>query len=74
MDYLAEGINQGNLIITTIIMIFLVIASTKARVLDSAGVAAAVLVGFGWTTRPLDMVANSVSIFGFLPSSDKMEI
>ena len=45
MDYLAEGINQGNLIITTIIMIFLVIASTKARVLDSAGVAAAVLVG-----------------------------
>ena len=45
MDYLAEGINQGNLIITTIIMIFLVIASNKARVLDSAGVAAAVFVG-----------------------------
>ena len=45
MDYLAEGINQGNLIITTIVMIFLVIASTKARVLDSAGVAAAVFVG-----------------------------
>ena len=45
MDYLAEGINQGNLIITTIVMIFLVIASTRARVLDSAGVAAAVFVG-----------------------------
>ncbi len=45
MDYLAEGINQGNLIITAIVMIFLVIASTKARVLDSAGVSAAVFVG-----------------------------
>ena len=45
MDYLAEGINQGNLIITAIVMIFLVVASTKARVLDSAGVSAAVFVG-----------------------------
>ena len=45
MDYLVEGINQGNLIITSIVMVALVIASTKARVLDTAGVAAAVFVG-----------------------------
>ncbi len=45
MDYLAEGINQGNLIITSLTIILLIVASTKARVLDSAGVAAAVFVG-----------------------------
>ena len=45
MDYLLEGINQGNLIITSIVMLILVIASTKARFLDTAGVAAAVFIG-----------------------------
>ena len=45
MDYLLEGLNQGNLIITSVVMLVLVIASTKARFLDTAGVAAAVFVG-----------------------------
>ena len=45
MDYLLEGINQGNLIITSIVILILVIASTKARFLDTAGVAAAVVIG-----------------------------
>ena len=45
MDYLAEGVNQGNFIVTSIVMIVLVIASNKAKVLDAAGVAAAVFVG-----------------------------
>ena len=45
MDYLLEGINQGNLIITSIVMLILVIAATKARCLDTAGVAAAVFIG-----------------------------
>ena len=45
MDYLTEGINQGNLIISCMIIVVLVIGSTKARVLDSSGVAAAVFVG-----------------------------
>ena len=45
MDYLLEGINQGNLIITSIVMLVLVIASTKARFLDTAGVAAAAFIG-----------------------------
>ena len=45
MDYLTEGINQGNLVITSMVMLVLVVASTKARFLDSAGVAAAVFVG-----------------------------
>mgnify|MGYP003310695490 FL=1 len=45
MDYLLEGLNQGNLIITSVVMLVLVVASTKARFLDSAGVAAAVFVG-----------------------------
>ena len=45
MDYLLEGLNQGNLVITSVVMLVLVVASTKARFLDSAGVAAAVFVG-----------------------------
>ena len=45
MDYLIEGINQGNLVITSVVMVVLVVASTKARVLDSAGVTAAIFVG-----------------------------
>ena len=45
MDYLTEGINQGNLIISCLIIVVLVVGSTKARVLDSSGVAAAVFVG-----------------------------
>tara|TARA_B100000965_G_C19597476_1_gene760923 strand:- start:2248 stop:3006 length:759 start_codon:yes stop_codon:yes gene_type:complete len=45
MDYLLEGINQGNLIITSIVMLALVITSTKARFLDTAGVAAAAFIG-----------------------------
>ena len=45
MDYLLEGINQGNLIITSIVMLVLVISSTKARFLDTAGVAAAAFIG-----------------------------
>lgn len=45
MDYLTEGINQGNLIISCFIIVVLVIGSSKARVLDSSGIAAAVFVG-----------------------------
>ena len=45
MDYLLEGLNQGNLIITSIVMLVLVISSTKARFLDTAGVAAAAFIG-----------------------------
>ena len=45
MEYLLEGINQGNLTITCVVMLILVIASTKARFLDGGGVAAAVFVG-----------------------------
>ena len=45
MEYLLEGINQGNLTITSVVMLILVIASTKARFLDGGGVAAAVFVG-----------------------------
>ena len=45
MDYLTEGINQGNLIISCLIIVILVVGSKKARVLDSSGVAAAVFVG-----------------------------
>ena len=45
MDYLTEGINQGNLIISCLIIVVLVVGSTKARLLDSSGVAAAVFVG-----------------------------
>ncbi len=45
MDYLLEGLNQGNLLITSLVMLVLIITSKKARFLDSAGVAAAVIIG-----------------------------
>ena len=45
MDYLLEGLNQGNLLVSSLTMLVLIVASTKAKFLDSAGVAAAVIIG-----------------------------
>ena len=75
MDYLLEGLNQGNLVITSVVMLVLVVASTKARFLDSAGVAAAVFVGLlvgllGHWTWLLDFAC----FLGVLPFCDKMEV
>ena len=45
MDVLTGGFNQGNLIVTGIIILGLIIGSSKAKMLDSAGVAAATFIG-----------------------------
>ena len=45
MDVLTGGFNEGNLIVTVIIILALVVGSSKAKMLDSAGVAAAAFIG-----------------------------
>ena len=45
MDVLTGGFNQGNLIVTGMIILGLIIGSSKAKMLDSAGVAAATFIG-----------------------------
>ena len=46
MDVLSGGLNQGNLIVTTALLIGLVITSRKAKMLDNPGVLAATALGF----------------------------
>ena len=45
MDVLTGGFNEGNLIVTVVIILGLIIGSSKANMLDSAGVAAAAFIG-----------------------------
>ena len=45
MDVLTGGFNEGNLIVTIIIILGLIVGSSKAKMLDSAGVAAATFIG-----------------------------
>jgi uncharacterized protein (TIGR00297 family) len=45
MDVLTGGFNEGNLIVTAIIILALIVGSSKAKMLDSAGVAAAAFIG-----------------------------
>ena len=76
MDYLVEGINQGNLIVASAIMVVLVIASKKAKFLDSAGVAAAVFIGLlvgvlgHWTWL---LILLSFLVFSHLATKWKFE-
>ena len=46
MDVLSGGLNQGNLIVTTALLIGLVITSRKAKMLDNPGILAATALGF----------------------------
>ena len=46
MDVLSGGLNQGNLIVTTALLIGLVVISRKAKMLDNPGVLAATALGF----------------------------
>ena len=45
MDVLTGGFNEGNLFVTVIIILALVVGSSEAKMLDSAGVAAAAFIG-----------------------------
>ena len=46
MDVLQGGLNQGNLAVTSVIILGLIIVSTKANILDKAGILSASLLGF----------------------------
>ena len=46
MDFTTGGLESGNIVITTLLIIALVAASLRARILDTQGVIAAALLGF----------------------------
>jgi len=46
MDFTTGGLESGNIVITTLLIIALVAASLRARILDTQGVVAAALLGF----------------------------
>ena len=46
MDVLSGGLNQGNLIVTTVLLIGLVLTSRRAKMLDNPGILAATALGF----------------------------
>lgn len=46
MDVLSGGLNQGNLIVTTVLLIGLVLTSRQAKMLDNPGILAATALGF----------------------------
>ena len=46
MDVLSGGLNQGNLIVTSALLIGLVITSRQAKMLDGPGILAATALGF----------------------------
>ncbi|MBT60872.1 MAG: hypothetical protein CMA63_04890 [Euryarchaeota archaeon] len=46
MDVLSGGFNQGNLVVTSVVMIVLVLVSSRAKMLDRPGILAATALGF----------------------------
>ena len=75
MDYLLEGLNQGNLIITSVVMLVLVIASTKARFLDTGwSCGCCICRAVSRATRTLDLALDFACFLGVLPFCDKMEV
>jgi len=46
MDVLSGGLNQGNLIVTSVLLLGLIIVSRQAKMLDSPGIFAAAALGF----------------------------
>ena len=69
MDVLTGGLNQGNLIVTSIIILGLVTVSSKAKMLDKAGVIAAAILGL--TVGGLGHWSWLIILLGFLLSAHK---
>ena len=46
MDFTSGGFVSGNIVVTSILIIGLIAASSKARILDAKGIIAAALLGF----------------------------
>ena len=69
MDVLQGGLNQGNLVVTSIIILGLIIVSTKANILDKAGILSASLLGF--VVGGMGHWSWLLILLGFLLSSHK---
>jgi len=69
MDVLQEGFNQGNLAVTSIIILGLVIVSLKANILDKTGVISAALLGL--VVGGMGHWSWLLILFGFLLLSHK---
>ena len=69
MDVLSGGLNQGNLIVTTVLLFGLVIVSRQAKMLDKAGIIAATALGF--VVGALGHWTWLLILLGFLLASHK---
>ncbi|MDE0557636.1 MAG: DUF92 domain-containing protein [Candidatus Poseidoniaceae archaeon] len=69
MDVLQGGFNQGNLAVTSIIILGLIIVSTRANILDKAGILSASLLGF--VVGGMGHWSWLLILLGFLLSSHK---
>lgn len=69
MDVLQGGFNQGNLMVTAIIILGLVLVSFKANILDKAGILSAALLGF--IVGGMGHWSWLLILLGFLLSSHK---
>tara|TARA_B110000459_G_scaffold21265_1_gene20472 strand:- start:30 stop:803 length:774 start_codon:yes stop_codon:yes gene_type:complete len=69
MDVLSGGLNQGNLIVTTVLLFGLVIVSRQAKMLDKPGIIAASALGF--VVGALGHWTWLLILLGFLLASHK---
>jgi len=69
MDVLQEGFTQGNLVVTSIIILGLVIVSLKANILDKTGIISAALLGL--VVGGMGHWSWLLILLGFLLSSHK---
>tara|TARA_B110001452_G_C15231410_1_gene426541 strand:- start:1404 stop:2177 length:774 start_codon:yes stop_codon:yes gene_type:complete len=69
MDVLSGGLNQGNLIVTTVLLFGLVIVSRQAKMLDRSGIIAASALGF--VVGALGHWTWLLILLGFLLASHK---
>ena len=69
MDVFTAGLNQGNVLVTAVIILGLVIVSSRAKMLDRAGVFAAAILGL--TVGALGHWTWLLILLGFLLSAHK---
>jgi uncharacterized protein (TIGR00297 family) len=69
MDVLSGGLNQGNLIVTSVLLLGLIIVSRQAKMLDNPGIFAAAALGF--VVGALGHWTWLLILLGFLLSSHK---
>ena len=67
MDVLTGGLNQGNLLVTSVLLIGLVLVSGRAKMLDKPGIIAAAALGFFTVFIPNELTPFAIlyAIIGF---------